>query len=92
MDKGRLSDVGSSMSCVRWVWLLVSRILLLGKFLEMVLRSSGVNLVLVSVVALHLVSRCTMFSSGGEYCGERALQRRQWGLWFLSLPRYEKQG
>ena len=72
MYRGMLSEVGSSISCIRWVWLLVSRMMLLGKCLEMVLRSLGVNLVLVSAGALHLVSWWTMFSSGVGYCDERA--------------------
>ena len=55
MDIGRLTEVGSRMNCVRWEWLVFTRMLLFGKYLEIVLGRSGVSCVLVSEVALHLV-------------------------------------
>ena len=54
---GRFKEVGSRMSWVKWVWFGRSKMGLLGKNLEILLSSSGVNLPLVSVVALQRVRR-----------------------------------
>ena len=62
MSVGRLSELGSRINCVRVVWSGLSRILLLGKYCAIVLNRLGVRLLLVSVVALHAVNRCTMSS------------------------------
>ena len=52
------------MNCVKWWWAVLVRSALLGMYLDTVLKSSGKTLSLVSAVALHLVSRCTMSSAG----------------------------
>ena len=60
MVVGRLSEVGSRMSCVSLVWFGNCRISLVGGNWQIVLRRSGKFLVLVSCVAIHLVNRWTM--------------------------------
>ena len=64
MVSGRLSEVGSSMSCVSCVWFGKVSIEFLGKDTAMAFRRFGVNLALVSAVAKHRVSRCVMSSTG----------------------------
>ena len=60
MEIGRLSEVGSRMSWVMWVWLGHTKMSFFGKNTDIVLSRSGKILVLVSAVPLHLVSRCSM--------------------------------
>ena len=55
-------DVGSRMNCVICYWI-VQEIVGWKKF-EIVFRIPGSSIVLVHLVALHLVRRWTMFSSG----------------------------
>ena len=57
MVSGRLSEVGSSMSCVSCVWFGKFSIVFFGKDNAMAFSRFGVNLVLVSAVAKHRVSR-----------------------------------
>ena len=66
MVMGRLSEVGSRMNWVRWVWFGWSSMVLFGKCWDMRLRSSGVIFVLISAVALHLVIKCVMSSAGAR--------------------------
>ena len=77
MVVGRLSEVGSRMSCVSLVWFGNCRMSFLGENWEIVLSRSGSILVLVSCVAIHLVRRWTMSSVGLGWSGLMTLQRRQ---------------
>ena len=65
---GRFSEVGSRISWVRWTWFCCSRMLFVGKCLEMTFRSTGISLVLVSAVPLHRVRRCILSSVTPQKC------------------------
>ena len=84
MFVGRLSEVGSKMSCVSLVCFGNCRMLLVGKIWQIALIWSGSILFLVSCVAIHLVRRCTMSSIGLGRSGLITLH--------LSLPIFQQQG
>ena len=89
---GRFSDVGSSISCAKWLWLGLVTMSLFGDSEATMFRSSGMSRVLVSAVALHLVSKCTMSSAGAGYSGNKCWHRRQAGSSFRSVALYAKHG
>ena len=72
VQRGRVKDklskvlvVGTVQDAVPW------------KRSDIVFNRSGMILVRVSEVAMHLVNTWTMSSSGAQRCGERDWQRRQ---------------
>ena len=64
MPVGRLRDVLSSINFVKWSWEGLVSNLLFGKYLDTILSRSGIILLLVLAVHLHMVNRWTMSSFG----------------------------
>ena len=63
---GRFSDVQSSMNWVRVLWAHLLSRLCWGSYCDTKLKRLGIILSLVSAVALHLATICSIFSSGGR--------------------------
>ena len=58
---------------------------LFGDCAAMMVRSSGISLVLVSAVALHITSKWVMSSVGAGLSGDKCLHRRHAGSLFRSV-------
>ena len=67
MSDARFREAQSRRNWVSRSWVGLESSLLLGNTLDTRLKRSGISLTLVSAVALHLVSMCSMLSVGARW-------------------------